>query len=77
MKDTFSGDTLMSKINRDPTGTLTGIDTPEPVFTCSIECESSSAQKDFERALSCMQKEDPSIRVTVDEETGQTLLSGR
>ncbi len=31
---------------------------------------------DLDHALSCLSREDPSLRVTVNEETGQTVLSG-
>lgn len=31
---------------------------------------------DLDHALSCLSREDPSLRVTVSEETGQTVLSG-
>lgn len=53
-----------------------GIDIPEAVFTCSIEAQSSQDEKEFEEALFCMQKEDPSVRVTTDSDTGQLLISG-
>ncbi|CAH1117493.1 unnamed protein product [Phaedon cochleariae] len=55
-----------------------GIDVaiPEPVFFCSIEPSSLSVQNALEQALSELQQEDPSLRVTNDLETGQTVLAG-
>ena len=55
---------------------MDGIDFPEPVFTCSIEAESSQQADDFEVALTRLQVEDPSVHVVQNDETGQTLLSG-
>jgi len=49
---------------------------PEPVFFCSIEPPSMAAQKQFELALECISREDPSVRVRIDQETGQTVLGG-
>ncbi|XP_046992201.1 ribosome-releasing factor 2, mitochondrial isoform X1 [Schistocerca americana] len=55
-----------------------GIDTivPDPVFFCSIEPPSQAYQQQLETALVELQKEDPSLRVSVNEETGQTVLAG-
>ena len=36
---------------------------PEPVFFCSVEPPSLSQQKQFELALACLAREDPSLRV--------------
>lgn len=54
---------------------LEGIKPPPPVFFCSIEPESLSAQKSLDEALNLLQKEDPSFSVTQDPDSGQTLLS--
>lgn len=50
---------------------------PEPVFFCSIEPPSLASQSALENALTELQREDPSLRVTNDAETGQTVLSGK
>ena len=55
---------------------LAGILIPDPVFFCSIEIESLAYQKQLDRALAGLTKEDPSVKVHVDEDTGQTILSG-
>jgi len=49
---------------------------PEPVFFCSVEPPSLAAQKQFDYALECLEREDPSLRVTQDSDTGQTVLGG-
>ncbi|CAH0550107.1 unnamed protein product [Brassicogethes aeneus] len=53
-----------------------GAKVPEPVFFCSIEPPSLAAQTALEQALEELQREDPSLRVTHNEETGQTVLAG-
>ncbi|KAL1461885.1 hypothetical protein WDU94_013750, partial [Cyamophila willieti] len=50
--------------------------TPDPVFFCSIEPPSQSAQAALDEALSQLQREDPSLRVDVSPDTGQTILAG-
>jgi elongation factor G len=55
---------------------LKPIDVPPPVFFASIEPASLSEQKSVEEALAILLREDPSLHITVDEESGQTLISG-
>ncbi|XP_053725434.1 ribosome-releasing factor 2, mitochondrial [Synchiropus splendidus] len=55
---------------------LSGVEVPEPVFFCSIEPPTLSKQADLENALSCLQREDPSLKVRVDPDSGQTVLCG-
>ncbi|KAF5293265.1 hypothetical protein FQR65_LT11005 [Abscondita terminalis] len=49
---------------------------PEPVFFCSIEPPSLAYQNSLEQALTELQREDPSLSVTHDSDTGQTVLAG-
>ncbi|XP_015120676.1 ribosome-releasing factor 2, mitochondrial [Diachasma alloeum] len=49
---------------------------PDPVFFCSIEPPSMAYQSALDTALQELEREDPSLRVSVDSETGQTVLSG-
>lgn len=49
---------------------------PDPVYFCSIEPPSSAFQTAMETALNQLQREDPSLRVTYDATTGQTVLGG-
>ncbi|CAL1527519.1 unnamed protein product [Lymnaea stagnalis] len=55
---------------------LAGLTLPDPVFFCSIEPSSLSVQKNLDSALEYLQKEDPSLKVEISAETGQTILSG-
>ncbi|XP_071965040.1 ribosome-releasing factor 2, mitochondrial-like isoform X2 [Antedon mediterranea] len=55
---------------------LPGLDIPQPVFFCTIEAPSMAYQDALDNALECIQREDPSLQVKTDEETGQTVLSG-
>ncbi|KOC59750.1 Ribosome-releasing factor 2, mitochondrial [Habropoda laboriosa] len=50
--------------------------TLEPVFFCSIEAPSLSTQTALEAALQQLEREDPSLRVSQNEETGQIVLAG-
>ncbi|XP_046829118.1 ribosome-releasing factor 2, mitochondrial [Vespa crabro] len=53
-----------------------GTNIPDPVFFCSIEPPSLSKQVALEIALQELGREDPSLRIKQDEETGQTVLAG-
>ena len=55
---------------------LESIDFPEPVIAIAIEPKSRDDQEKLASSLQKLAKEDPSFRVTVDQETGQTLISG-
>ncbi|CCH42698.1 Elongation factor G [Wickerhamomyces ciferrii] len=49
---------------------------PPPVFSISLEPRTSGDKRSMDEALSVLLREDPSLKLTVDEETGQILLSG-
>ncbi|NXE13554.1 RRF2M factor, partial [Lophotis ruficrista] len=55
---------------------LAGVEIPDPVFFCTIEPPSMAKQQDLDNALSCLQREDPSLKVKLDPDTGQTILCG-
>ncbi|PKU42668.1 ribosome-releasing factor mitochondrial isoform x2 [Limosa lapponica baueri] len=55
---------------------LAGVEIPDPVFFCTIEPPSVARQQDLDSALSCLQREDPSLKVKLDPDTGQTILCG-
>ncbi|XP_023816296.1 ribosome-releasing factor 2, mitochondrial isoform X2 [Oryzias latipes] len=59
-----------------PSIILSGVEVPEPVFFCTIEPPSTAKQPDLENALSCLQREDPSLKVRVDPDSGQIILCG-
>lgn len=49
---------------------------PPPVFFCSIEAEMSQDKQELEQILFNLSREDPSIHIKEDEETGQLLVTG-
>ncbi|KAJ5836771.1 Translation elongation/initiation factor/Ribosomal beta-barrel [Penicillium robsamsonii] len=55
---------------------LRPIAVPPPVFFTSVEPHSLSEEKRMHESLALLLREDPSLHVNVDEESGQTLLSG-
>uniref|UniRef100_A0A8C5P5P5 Ribosome-releasing factor 2, mitochondrial n=1 Tax=Jaculus jaculus TaxID=51337 RepID=A0A8C5P5P5_JACJA len=55
---------------------LAGVEVPEPVFFCTIEPPSVAKQPDLDHALKCLQREDPSLKVRTDPDSGQTILCG-
>ncbi|EEH17688.1 translation elongation factor G [Paracoccidioides brasiliensis Pb03] len=83
LKHARTGDTLLSYPGNKATPPkplntlqLRPIDVPPPVFFASIEPDSLSEEKHLHEALALLLREDPSLHVTVDEDSGQTLLSG-
>jgi elongation factor G len=49
---------------------------PEPVISVVIEPKTAADQKNLADALGKLTQEDPTFRVSTDEETGQTIISG-
>lgn len=85
LKHARTGDTLVSYPGVNPklgppvplnTLQLRPIDVPPPVFFAAIEPHSLSEEKNVCDILSLLLREDPSLHVNVDEESGQMLLSG-
>lgn len=77
LKDTKTGDTLiLAKDSKNNNLSLQAIDIPPPVFIATLETNSLSESKSLELALDNLLREDPSLRINYEEETGQTLLSG-
>jgi elongation factor G len=85
LKFARTGDTLISYHGANPksgppppvnTLQLRPIDVPPPVFFVSVEPNSLSEQKHITESLELLLREDPSLHVSVDEESGQTHLAG-
>nr|XP_057921068.1 ribosome-releasing factor 2, mitochondrial [Doryrhamphus excisus] len=55
---------------------LSGVEVPDPVFFCTIEPPTMAKQADLENALNNLQREDPSLKVRLDPDSGQTILCG-
>jgi len=73
LKFTKTGDTLCTE--NDPI-ILERMSFPEPVIQIAIEPKTKADQDKLSEALSKLSDEDPTFKVKVDEETGQTLISG-
>ncbi len=55
---------------------LEGISFPEPVISVSIEPKSKAAGEKLSLSMVKLSEEDPTFKVNVDSETGQTIISG-
>ncbi len=73
LKLTLTGDTLCDP---DHPIVLESMEFPEPVISVAIEPKTKADQEKLGGALSRLSQEDPSFKVKVDEETGQTIISG-
>ncbi len=73
LKLTLTGDTLCDP---DHPIVLESMEFPEPVISVAIEPKTKADQEKLGGALARLSQEDPSFQVKVDEETGQTIISG-
>jgi len=73
LKHTKTGDTLCTE--NDPV-VLEKMIFPEPVIQIAIEPKTKADQDKLSESLAKLSDEDPTFRVHVDDETGQTLISG-
>jgi elongation factor G len=73
LKDVRTGDTLCDA--QKPV-ILERMEFPEPVITIAIEPKSKADQEKLGLALQKLAAEDPSFRVSTDQESGQTILKG-
>ncbi|MBE2255758.1 MAG: elongation factor G [Ignavibacteria bacterium] len=73
LKNTKTGDTLCDE--SDPI-ILEKITFPEPVIQIAIEPKTKADQDKLGESLAKLSDEDPTFRVSSDEETGQTLIAG-
>lgn len=70
---TTTGDTLCDK---DHPLILETLEFPDPVIAIAIEPKTKADEEKLDIALGKISREDPSFKVKVDKETGQTLISG-
>ena len=73
LKDVFTGDTLC---NLEKIITLEKMEFPEPVISVAVEPKTKADQEKMGLALQRLAKEDPSFRVSTDQESGQTIIAG-
>ncbi len=73
LKQTSTGDTLSDPVR--PV-VLERMDFPDPVIEIAVEPKTKSDQEKMSTALARLADEDPSFRVSVDAESGQTIIRG-
>jgi elongation factor G len=73
LKNTLTGDTICDE---SAPVVLEAIEFPEPVISVAIEPKTKADQEKLSLALQKISQEDPSFRVSYNEETGQTIISG-
>jgi len=73
LKNFTTGDTLC--VENDPI-VLERIEFPEPVIAMSIEPKTQADRDALKAALFSLAEDDPTFRVTMNEDTGQTIING-
>ena len=73
LKDTITSDTICDEANPVE---LDRIVFPEPVISLRIEPKTKADQEKMGMALSRLAQEDPTFRVSTDQETGETIIAG-
>ncbi|MEJ0036890.1 MAG: elongation factor G [Gammaproteobacteria bacterium] len=73
LKDVITGDTLSDEKH---VITLEKMEFPNPVISVAVEPRTKVDQEKMGLALQRLAKEDPSFRVSTDQESGQTIISG-
>jgi len=73
LKDTLTGDTLCDTVK--PV-ILERMEFPEPVIEVAVEPKTKADQEKMGLALNRLAQEDPSFRVSSDNESGQTIIKG-
>ncbi|WP_426299113.1 elongation factor G [Arthrobacter sp. R-11] len=73
LKDTTTGDTLCDPQNQI---VLESMSFPEPVISVAIEPNSKGDQEKLSTAIQKLSAEDPTFQVSLNEETGQTVIAG-
>ena len=73
LKSTLTGDTLCD--DKNPV-ILESMEFPDPVISVAIEPKTKPDQERLSQSLAKLAQEDPSFRVSVNEETAQTIISG-
>ena len=73
LKDVTTGDTLCAS---DHVITLERMTFPEPVIAMAVEPKTAADQERMGVALGRLAAEDPSFRVRIDPESGQTIIAG-
>ena len=73
LKNTTTGDTLCDE---DHPIVLESMNFPDPVIRVAVEPKTKAGQEKMGIALAKLAEEDPTFKVYIDEETGQTIIAG-
>jgi elongation factor G len=73
LKTVGTGDTIC---DRNQPVLLESIEFPEPVIQLAIEPKTKTDQEKLGMAIAKLVNEDPTLRISTDQETGQTILAG-
>ena len=73
LKDTFTGDTICTD---DSPIILESLFIPEPVISVAVEPKTKQDMEKLSKALQSLSEEDPTFRVSIDQETNQTVIAG-
>ena len=73
LKNTQTGHTLCDEKNPI---LLESMDFPEPVVEVSVEPASKADQESLSKALAKLGEEDPTFKVSINQDTGQTIIAG-
>ncbi|MEK7527498.1 MAG: elongation factor G [Patescibacteria group bacterium] len=73
LKESYTGDTLCDKFAPI---SLSPIQFPDPVISLSIEPETTDDQEKMSQALNRLSQEDPTFKVSYNQETGQSIIAG-
>lgn len=73
LKETITGDTLCCEVKPI---VLESIHAPAPVISVAIEPKTKADEEKMGLSLMKLAKEDPSLKLSVDKESGQTIISG-
>jgi len=73
LRNTLTGDTLCDEKNPIFLGLM---EFPEPVMSVAIEPKTKADHEKLSQSLNKLVQEDPSFKVSFNEDTGQTIISG-
>jgi elongation factor G len=73
LKDTLTGDTICDE---SAPIILESLFIPEPVISVAVEPKTKNDMDKLSKALQALSEEDPTFRVSVDQETNQTVIAG-
>lgn len=73
LKDTFTGDTICTE---ESPVILESLFIPEPVISVAVEPKTKQDMEKLSKALQSLSEEDPTFRVSIDQETNQTVIAG-